>query len=371
MRKNRPHGGYIELPDECDVFGSPEVFAESFKKIYTHADTVLVQKSTHRYLVQYPPDVLSCSELDSVYGLPYTRKAALKYSDNKIPALDMIHASITAHRGCASGCAFCSIALHQGRRIISRSEKSILKETKSIAGQKSFRGHITDIGGPSANMYGTKCASQKKCCRESCLYPSVCSNLRVDTKRWLTLLSDVSTVPGVSRVTLGSGIRYDLLMHDMPEALETLIKNHISGQLKIAPEHSESAVLDPMRKAPVYQLEKFVSDFRRICLTQKKKYYIIPYLMSNHPGSAHAHMRIMKKKMEEIFKRIPDQVQSFYPLPMTLSSVMYYTGKDPFTGESIFVERDMAQKRKQHEIFFSSTRSYRQKKAISKKKGRK
>lgn len=372
LLKELPEKEYAALPDEEEAASSKEAFAKTFKKIYLEGgDQVLLQKSGSRFLVQYPFHEMSSSELDTVYELPFTREPASKYAGERIPAFEMIQSSINSHRGCASGCAFCSIALHQGRKIISRSEDSVLKEARTIAQKKYCRGHITDVGGPSANMYGTQCTSRKICRRESCIHPSVCTNLKLDSRRWVRLLKKVSALPGIKHVTLGSGIRYDVLMHDSPESLDALVEHHVSGQMKIAPEHSEESVLDAMRKRPVYSLENFVRKFQESCALHSKKYYIIPYLMSNHPGSTLDSMHAMKQRMKKTFGMLPDQVQSFYPLPMTLSSVMYYTGIDPLTGKNIFSETQLERKRRQHELFFETNKNSRKKTGYGKKGHRK
>ncbi len=353
MQKEPPGDEYVQLEDEKEERADTGIYAENFRRLYTNPESVIVQKSGGRYLVQYPARALLPEELDAVYSLPFTREPDGKYGGQTIPAYQMIRHSITAHRGCVSGCAFCSIGLHQGKSVVSRSEESVVREATALSLEKSFAGHITDIGGPSANMYGTVCASRTRCRRESCLYPAVCPQLKTDTRRWLRLLDTVRNLPGVRCVTLGSGIRYDLLMHDGADSLETIIRRYTGGQLKIAPEHTEEEVLKCMRKSPVYPLESFVRRFREICRRLNRKYFIVPYMMSNHPGSTQESMRALVGKTRSIFNFVPDQVQSFYPLPMTLSSVMYYTGFDPLTGEKVFVERDTAYRRRQHMLFFA------------------
>ncbi len=342
----------ILLDEEKKCIDDKKIFSENFKKIYLNGDAIIIQPADKRFLVQYPADVLSQEQIDAVYELPFERLPHSKYDGKKIPAFEMIKFSINSHRGCASGCAFCSIYLHQGRKIISRSENSVLKEAEKIARKSYFTGHITDVGGPSANMFGTVCINPKRCVRASCLYPDRCVYLKTDQKRWISLLGKVKSLNKIKHVTVGSGVRYDLFMRDNPELLEDLI-DYISGQMKIAPEHTSEIVLAAMRKKPLYKLENFVRNFNDTVKRKGKKYYIIPYLMSNHPGSDAKAMRAMKADTEKIFKFQPDQVQSFIPLPMTLSSAMYYTGEDPFTGEKLFVEKDTDRKRKQHMLFFN------------------
>jgi uncharacterized radical SAM protein YgiQ len=225
---------------------------------------------------------------------------------------------------------------------------------KVIANDPDFKGHITDVGGPSANMYGFDCKRDWNCGRESCLYPSLCSNLRMHTAEWLKLLQHACEVEGVSKVTVGSGIRYDLLMSDPDHQrlLQDLITHHISGQLKIAPEHTSPNVLRAMRKIPLVDLKQFLVLFRQLTAKQGKEQYPLPYLMSCHPGTTIKDMQIMKHEIFSLFGFVPHQVQAFIPLPMTLSSVIYYTGIDPLTGERFEVTRDPNERRRQHQVFF-------------------
>ncbi|MBN1498844.1 MAG: YgiQ family radical SAM protein [Spirochaetes bacterium] len=343
----------ILLDEEKSCIEDKNIFSENFKRIYLNSDKVIVQPVDRRFLVQYPAHVLSQNEIDSVYELPFERLPHPKYDGRKIPAFEMIKFSINSHRGCASGCAFCSIYLHQGRRIISRSEKSILKEADSIIRRRYFTGHITDVGGPSANMYGTVCTNESRCLRISCLFPDRCKYLKTDQQKWISLMHKVKRLDKVKHVTVGSGLRYDLFMRDNASLLPELIE-FISGQMKIAPEHTDEKVLAAMRKKPLYKLEDFVKEFNTAVKKKGKKYYIISYFMSNHPGSSLKSMEAMGAETERLFKFQPDQVQSFIPLPMTLSSVIYHTGKDPFTGETVFSEKDTDRKRRQHMLFFKT-----------------
>jgi radical SAM superfamily enzyme YgiQ (UPF0313 family) len=347
----RPH----LLPAEEEVIASKETFVEFYRQFYRHQHQLLAQPTGKRYLVHNPPAEISTEELDAIYGLPYMRKPHPIYKE-PIPAFEMIRNSVTAHRGCVSGCSFCSLSLHQGKKIISRSPESVLREIEVITAQPGFKGHITDIGGPSANMYGFDCNHDWDCGRESCTFPSLCPNLQIHTQKWLKLLKRASTIQGVSKVTIGSGIRYDILMRDSDykRALEELIANHISGQLKIAPEHTDSKVLQAMRKTSLFDLKKFVALFRKLTAKQGKEQYPLPYLMSCHPGSDFNDVQTMQKKIFSIFGFVPHQVQAFIPLPMTLSSVIYYTGIDPLTGKRFEVVRDMNKRRKQHQSFFQS-----------------
>ena len=344
------------LPAEEDVLADKKHFLDFYGDFYRRQSQLLAQPSGKRYLLHYPQARLDSDELDAIYVLPFVRQPHPSYTE-KIPAFEMIRHSITAHRGCVSGCSFCSLGLHQGKNITSRSEDSILEEVRQIAAEADFKGHISDIGGPSANMYGFGCSRDWNCGRESCLFPALCPNLQISTKRWLQLLKKAQRVRGVSRVTIGSGLRYDLLLKD-PEykrLLKEFIRKHVSGQLKIAPEHSNPKVLRAMRKTPLVKLEDFVELFREMTRKGGKEQYPLPYLMSCHPGSTAKVMQAMKKEVQSILGFVPQQVQAFIPLPMTLSSVIFYTGVDPLTGERFEVVRDMNERRKQHEIFFAST----------------
>ena len=354
LSKTLPAGAQM-LPAEEAVLASQETFGAFYRLFFRHQHELLAQPTGKRYLLHQPPAALSSAELDAIYALPYARQPHPSYTE-PIPAFEMIRHSITAHRGCVSGCSFCSLSLHQGKQIVSRSPASVLREVAIVAGQPDFKGQITDIGGPSANMYGFDCKQAWKCSRESCLFPALCPNLRINTREWLKLLKQAANVPGVSKVTVGSGIRYDLLLRD-PDArrlLADLIAQHISGQLKIAPEHTSLTVLRAMRKPPLADLKKFVALFRELTAKHGKAQYPLPYLMSCHPGSTLQEMRALRREILTIFGYVPEQVQAFIPLPLTLASVIYYTGVDPLTGEQFEVVRDMSERRKQHQIFFES-----------------
>ena len=350
------------LPAEEDVLGEKECFLDFYRRFYRHQSQVLAQPSGKRYLLHYPQARIDSDELDAIYALPFCRKPHPLYKES-IPAFEMIRHSVTAHRGCVSGCSFCSLGLHQGKNITSRSEKSVLNEVRQIAAEPDFKGRISDIGGPSANMYGFDCARDWNCGRESCLFPSLCPNLQINTSRWLRLLNKALGVKKVSKVTIGSGIRYDLLLKDPQHKrlLKEFLRKHVSGQLKIAPEHSDPKVLRAMRKSQLVSLGDFVMLFRELTRKGGKEQYPLPYLMSCHPGSTNKEMQAMKKEILSIFGFVPQQVQAFIPLPMTLSSVIYYTGADPLTGERFEVVRDMSERRKQHQIFFTSSASHKRK----------
>lgn len=351
MIEEKTPAGAVILPDQESVMKDPAQLIEAYHMFYLNQDKVISQRSANRFLVHYPRMIQDSKNLDSIYSLPYMYAPHPSYKE-PVPAFEMINGSITAHRGCVSGCSFCSVGLHQGKRIISRSAQSVLDETSIIVRNPLFKKHIKDIGGPSANMYGYDCSANWKCPRTSCIYPSLCKNLKIRNKPWLDLMDKVSNVNGISKVTVGSGIRYDIFMKDKNSnfALRALLKNHISGQLKIAPEHTVGHVLSAMHKTPVFDLKDFVGSFREETAKAGKKQFMIPYLMSCHPGCTLKDMHKMKSDIRSIFNFIPEQTQAFIPLPMTQSSIIYYTGTDPLTGIRYSSEKDMGQRRRQHTV---------------------
>jgi uncharacterized radical SAM protein YgiQ len=354
IAKEKPKDA-LELQPEEQVMKSYSEFINFYTRFYENYYNILTQPLAHRHLIHYPPAQITQPELDAIYALPFQRRPHPDYWES-IPAFEMIKNSVTAHRGCVSGCAFCSLALHQGKQIVSRNPESVLQEILIIARQPDFKGHITDIGGPSANNYGFTCRRHWKCSNKSCTFESLCPNLQISAQPWISLLERAAKIPGVTKVTIGSGIRYDLLMKD-PEAekwLNIILRSHTSGQLKIAPEHTEEQVLRAMHKTPLTDLEAFVAKFKKLASNLKVKLYPLPYLMSNHPGSNLKDMLKMKNKIKKHFGYIPEQVQAFIPLPMTISSVIYYTGVDPTTGEMFYVARTPDKRRQQHRVFLDS-----------------
>ncbi len=340
------------LPAEENALNSKKSLLDLYNKFYSNQHRILSQPAGKRFLIHYPGPEINPDNLDIVYQLPYMRRPHPSYKE-PVPAFEMIKNSITSHRGCVSGCSFCSLSLHQGKKIVSRSRDSILEEAETIAGDSSFNGHISDIGGPSANMYGFSCSISRRCGRESCTYPSLCPNLVFNTKNWINILDSVSAIRRVKSVTLGSGIRYDVFMTDPDHkaALKAIIKSHISGQLKIAPENTSPRVLRAMSKNPVFELKEFINLYKQYNAKTGKKQYLIPYLMSCHPGCLYKDMEDTRMEILSLFGFVPDQVQAFIPLPMTLSSIIYYTGIDPLTHERFPVVRDMNDRRKQHKVF--------------------
>lgn len=309
----------------------------------------------------FPP--MREEEVDLSYDLPYTFLPHPKYRNKgNIPAYEMIKFSVNIHRGCFGGCSFCAIAAHQGKHIERRSEKSILKEIEKIKKLPGFRGYLSDLGGPSANMYGMKGIDIdlcRKCSRPSCIWPAVCKNLDASHARLNALYSKVNSLDGIKKAFVSSGVRYDLLFPEWNtragknerEYLVNLIRNHVSGRLKVAPEHTSPLVLELMRKSPFSLFRKLKQRFGEIIAAEGLKYEILPYFISSHPGSTMESMSELAKEVRNLGIR-PEQVQDFTPTPMTLSTTMFYCGFDPYSGKKLFVTRDPDQKRKQKEYFF-------------------
>ena len=295
----------------------------------------------------------SSADLDNIYQLPFERKPHPKYvKRGPIPAFDMIKYSVNIHRGCFGGCAFCTIAAHQGKRIISRSEASIMQEIKQISQDKDFKGYLSDLGGPSANMYLMKGKDEslcKKCTRASCLYPSLCKNMNNDHRPLLNLYKKVRELPYIKKVFIGSGVRYDLF--DKSEYFETLVRYHVSGRLKVAPEHSSENVLKAMRKMSFDQFVDIKKRFEMINSKYGLNQQLIPYFISSHPVCTLKDMALLALKTAELGYKL-EQVQDFTPTPMTISTEMYYTGYDPMTLKRVFVERNPEAKKCQNRVFF-------------------
>jgi uncharacterized radical SAM protein YgiQ len=309
----------------------------------------------------FPP--MDEEEADRSFDLPYMYLPHPRYNKKEeIPAYEMIKYSVNIHRGCFGGCSFCAIAAHQGKQIVSRSEKSILKEIDKITKLPEFKGYLSDLGGPSANMYrmkGKEIKLCKACSRPSCIWPVVCKNLNTSHKELTDLYRKVDMIKGVKKSFIGSGVRYDLLFPEWntgagryeAEYLEELIKNHISGRLKVAPEHTSPTVLSLMRKVPFEIFRKLKRRFDNIKSKQDLKYELIPYFISGHPGCTDADMKDLAAEVKNLGIK-PEQVQDFTPTPMTLSTLMYYTGFDPYSGKKVYVARNIEEKRRQKEFFF-------------------
>ncbi len=354
------HTLHLSSYEEClrdkRAFGRNFVAEETLSNMMEPV-TTLVERTGDRYVVVTPPNAtLTAEELDRSFDLPYERAPHPRYrGKGDIPAWEMIKHSVNIHRGCFGGCSFCTISAHQGKFINSRSERSILAEVERITRMPDFKGYISDVGAPSANMYGMGGRNRdlcRKCRRPSCLHPSKCPNLDNDHSRLLALYERVRNVKGVKKAFIGSGIRYDLF--DGPAYLDTVVKHHTSGRLKVAPEHTEDHVLALMRKPPFAMFERLNADFRRICDDNGLRYQLIPYFISSHPGCRECDMKALSEKVLGRLHFDLEQVQDLTPTPMTLSSVMFHTGENPYTGEKVYVARSQDDKRRQKSYFFTS-----------------
>ena len=345
--------GAVECPSFEMVSTNKEMYAKACRIQYDQQDEVygrmILQRHGNLMLVQNPPPkALTTEELDLVYSLPYMRTYHPMYeSEGGVPSIEEVQFSITHNRGCFGFCNFCSIALHQGRRISVRSEESILEEAKKLTEMPNFKGYIHDVGGPTANFRHMSCKKQLNqglCKGKKCLAPTPCPNLDVDHTEYLDILRKLRAIDGVKKVFIRSGIRYDYLMEDKNDEFVTeLIKHHISGQLKVAPEHCSAQVLDKMGKPHIEAYKKFQKKFYEITGRIGKEQYLVPYLMSSHPGST------LKDAVElAVFLKEngihPEQVQDFYPTPGTISTCMFYTGLDPYTLKPVYVAKDPQEK---------------------------
>lgn len=349
---------FVELPSYDEVSSDQSKFALAFRLQYQEQDPyhgkVVVQQHGDRYVVQNPPaKPLESHELDRLYEYPYTREYHPIYQqEGGVPALKEVKFSIVTHRGCYGSCAFCALVQHQGKLIQSRSKESILKEVKALTKLDDFKGIIHDVGGPTANMYQTGCdrGEEGHCGNRTCLYPTPCNNLQKSHHKYIDLLRTIREVPGVKTVFIRSGIRYDLLMADKEnDFLHELCKYHVSGQLKIAPEHVSSKVLKHMRKPGFKYYKKFRDDYEKLNKRLGKKQFLIPYFISSHPGSTLHEMIKLAEHIRDL-KYTPEQVQDFTPTPMTLATCMYYTGIDPLTGEKVYVPRNNKEKEMQRAL---------------------
>ena len=324
----------------------------------------LLQETGEGLVVINPPfPTMSTEQLDHSFDLPYTRLPHPKYKGKRIPAYDMIKHSVNIHRGCFGGCAFCTISAHQGKFIVNRSERSIIREINEIAKMDDFKGYLSDLGGPSANMYmmkGKNSALCAKCSRPSCIQPKVCPNMDIDHSALLELYRKVDALPCIKKSFIGSGVRYDMLLHRSGEIkkdeasdryTEELIKNHVSGRLKVAPEHTNESVLKLMRKPSFKQFHDFKRIFDKINQRHNLRQQIIPYFISSHPGSTIESMAELAAETRQLNFHL-EQVQDFTPTPMTMATEMYYTGINPETGENVYVARSMHDKEAQRRFFF-------------------
>lgn len=357
--------GCVELPSFQDCATDKDAFTKMFHTFYRNNDPVsgvtLAQQQDTRYLIQTPPALyLTGEELDRVHELKYERELHPFYrAQGQVKALETIRFSISTHRGCYGECNFCAIAVHQGRQIRWRSEASILAEAREIAEHPLFKGTLHDVGGPTANMYGIECEIKAKhggCAKKKCLFPSVCPRLNLDHGRQIKLLTALRRVSGIRKVIVASGIRYDMILADRQQGLaylRQLVRHHIPGQMKIAPEHSESSVLKRMGKPDHGALIKFKELFQKIQKEEGQKSFLTYYFIAAHPGCTEKNMKSLKAFAEKELQLYPEQVQVFTPTPSTYSSLMYWTERDPFTGEPCFVEKNMAGRARQKEILVS------------------
>lgn len=357
------------LPSHAKCLADKVAFAMSFKHIEQESNRMnasrLVQKAGQEAVVVNPPyPPMATGELDAVYDLPYTRLPHPRYARRGvIPAYEMIRHSITIHRGCFGGCAFCTISAHQGKFVTSRSEVSILSEVDAVARMPDFKGYISDLGGPSANMYrmqGNDPDMCEKCSRPSCIHPSICPNLNIDHKPLSRLYRQAATRPEVKKVIVSSGVRYDMLLTNnnadderfgLTAYIRQLVANHVSGRLKVAPEHTSDEVLIIMRKPSFKLFREFRQKFDAINRECGLQQQLIPYFISSHPGSRIEDMAHLAAETREMGFRL-EQVQDLTPTPMTLASVIYYSGIHPFTGKTVFTARTKEEKLAQHRFFF-------------------
>ncbi|NOY70036.1 MAG: YgiQ family radical SAM protein [Deltaproteobacteria bacterium] len=357
IAKQAPEG-WIKLPSHAEAAADKDIFTKMFNIFYANTDPVtakgLCQLQDTRYLIVNPPQPpLNTAELDHVHELDFERGAHPVYVDKgPIRALDTIRFSLSTHRGCYGECNFCSITAHQGRIVTSRSEASILSEVEKIVAHPGFSGIIADAGGPTANMYGFECARKLKqgaCAGKRCLTPEPCRHLPVSHLAQIRLLGKIAGISGVKKVFVASGIRHDLVMTDKKHGrryLETICKNHVSGQLKTAPEHTDPFILELLGKPGAGAFKQFASLYETINRHSGKNQYLTCYFIAAHPGCDMSHMKALKRFVSSVLRFTPEQVQIFTPSPLTISTLMYYTQKTE-DGRPVFVEKDMHKKEAQ------------------------
>ncbi len=372
LGKNEVPGGIkaddIVLHSYEDCLREPRLHAENFRHIEEESNRMhahrLLQMVKGRWTMVNPPyPPLTSEELDQSFDLPYTRLPHPKYKGKRIPAYEMIKFSVTLHRGCFGGCAFCTISAHQGKFIVSRSKESILREVKAITQMPDFKGYLSDLGGPSANMYrmqGKRREPCEKCKRPSCIHPAICPNLNGDHRPLLDIYRAVDKLPGIKKSFIGSGIRYDMLLHDWrdetlnraaKEYTQELITRHVSGRLKVAPEHTSDTVLNLMRKPSFSLFRQFKSIFDATCRRAGLRQQIIPYFISSHPACTAldmAQLAIQTKQMDFHL----EQVQDFTPTPLTMATTCWATGYNPYTLEPVFSAKTPEEKQQQRMFFF-------------------
>ncbi|WP_420207848.1 YgiQ family radical SAM protein [Candidatus Electronema sp. JC] len=374
ISKERP-ADYLELPAYSEVAGNgrggsrtaPTAFTQMFRLFYENNDALtaqgLAQLHNDRWLIQNPPQPpLTQEELDHVHSLdyqldlhPYDRQRG------QVKALETIRFALTTHRGCYGECNFCAIAVHQGRTVTCRSRASIIAEAKRLTKHPAFKGRIHDVGGPTANMYGIECRKKlsKGCCPDRrCLFPDICKNMVVDHGEQLRLLEELRALPGVKQAVVSSGIRYDLILADRKHGLSYLrqvVRHHVSGQMKVAPEHCQPHVLACMGKPGVESLLRFRELFTRLTQEEGLPQFLTYYIIAAHPGCTQADMLALRDFARKELKVLPKQAQIFTPTPSTWSTVMWWTGENPFTGQPCFVEKDARRRERQKEVLTAGT----------------
>ena len=358
----------IVLHSHEECLKNKKAQAENFRHIEEEANKIhaqrLLQLVGSQYVVVNPPyPVLTTEELDATFDLPYTRLPHPKYKNKRIPAYEMIKFSVNMHQGCFGGCSFCTISAHQGKFVACRSKESILKEVKRVTEMPDFKGYLSDLGGPSANMYGMAGRNLKaceRCKRPSCINPEICPNLNTDHSKLLDVYRAVDALPGIKKSFIGSGVRYDLLLHRSKdesvnraakEYTKELIRHHVSGRLKVAPEHTSDDVLKLMRKPSFEQFEAFKKVFDKINRDENLRQQIIPYFISSHPGCKEEDMAQLAVKTKKLDFHL-EQIQDFTPTPMTVSTETWYTGYDPYTLEPVFSAKTPQDKNAQRRFFF-------------------
>ena len=361
-RTKDPGGIYdgITLPSYEEMKALPEKYADSFRIQYNNTDpfngkTLIEPYPNGVYVVQNPPQPpLSTQEMDDIYDLPYMRTYHPSYEEKGgVPAILEIKFSLTSSRGCFGGCNFCALTFHQGRIVQTRSHESLLREAEQMTGERDFKGYIHDVGGPTANFRQPSCKKQLTqgvCKDRQCLFPRPCPNLEADHRDYLALLRKLRALPGVKKVFIRSGIRFDYLMADPDDTFfRELVEHHVSGQLKVAPEHISDAVLEKLGKPPKEVYERFVRKYYKMNEQLGKKQFLVPYLMSSHPGSTLKEAIELAEYLRDL-GYMPEQVQDFYPTPSTVSTVMYYTGIDPRNGRKVYVCRNPHEKAMQRAL---------------------
>lgn len=366
--------GFLELPSHSCVAHDKQAFSTMFQTFYNNNDPLtaqgLAQLQDNRYLIQNPPGpYLNQAELDKIHALNFTRSVHPYYQkDGAVRAQETIQFAITTHRGCYGECNFCAIAVHQGRTVRMRSEASIIAEAQRLVEHPDFKGNILDVGGPTANMYGFECdkkLAKGPCLNKRCLIPRICPQLKVNHAAQITLMKKLRRLPGLKRVFIASGIRYDMVMagEQGRQYLEMVVNHHVSGQMKIAPEHCLNHVLQMMGKPSTKNLLAFKRLFTSITKAADKKQFLTYYFIAAHPGCRLQDMEELKGFCHEELHASPEQVQIFTPTPSTYSTLMYWTGVDPFTGKVIYCERDNYKKEEQKKVLVDKVKQHRGRRA--------